>query len=168
MLLPQLSGLGPLPVLLLPLTRQASTAISGSFSVRRDRFVFGSPCARTDRHTEIVPASRSTCSHVSARASSDRTPVSRHSTMNACSRDAAASYEAAGAEWGSAGFRPSPAAACSTATTRPRPASEALTLLHIVSHSASVPARPASAVSRVAPARLTRAFSGPVTVLPGG
>jgi len=41
-------------------------------------------------------------------------------------------------------------------------------VLHIVSHSASVPARPASAVSRVAPARLTRAFSGPVTVLPGG
>jgi len=27
---------------------------------------------------------------------------------------------------------------------------------------------PASALSRVAPARLTRAFSGPVTVLPGG
>ena len=47
-------------------------------------------------------------------------------------------------------------------------ASEALAPLHIVSHSASVPARPASALSRVAPARLTRAFSGPVTVLPGG
>src|SRR6185437_12358627 len=85
----------------------------------------------------------------------------------------AASYEAAGAEWSgveweSAGFRPSPAATCSTSTTRPRPASEALTPLHIVSHSASVPARPANALSRVAPARLTRAFSGPVTVLPGG
>ena len=31
----------------------------------------------------------------------------------------AASYEATGAEWRSAGFRPSPAAACSTSTTRP-------------------------------------------------
>lgn len=49
-----------------------------------------------------------------------------------------------------------------------RPASEALTLLHIVSHPASVPARSANALSRVAPARLTRAFSRPVTVLPGG
>jgi len=29
-------------------------------------------------------------------------------------------------------------------------------------------ARSASALPRVAPARLTRAFSGPVTVLPGG
>jgi hypothetical protein len=47
-------------------------------------------------------------------------------------------------------------------------ASGELAPLHVVSHSASVPARPASAVSRVAPARLTRAFSGPVTVLPGG
>src|ERR1700750_896354 len=47
-------------------------------------------------------------------------------------------------------------------------ASEALAPLHIVSHSASVPARPANALSRVAPARLTRAFSGPVTLLPGG
>jgi hypothetical protein len=54
-----------------------------------------SPCARTDRHTEIVPAPRSTCSHVSARASSDRTPVSRHSTMNACSRDASAASSSA-------------------------------------------------------------------------
>src|ERR1700750_1936178 len=60
------------------------------------------------------------------------------------------------------------AATCSTSTTRPRSASEALAPLHIVSHSASVPARPANALSRVAPARLTRAFSGPVTVLPGG
>ena len=75
--------------------RSASTAISGSFSVRRDRFVLVSPCARTDRHTEIVPASRSTCSHVSARASSDRTPVSRHSTMNACSREASAASSSA-------------------------------------------------------------------------
>ncbi len=35
--------------------RSASTAISGSFSVRRDRFVLASPCARTERPTEIVP-----------------------------------------------------------------------------------------------------------------
>ena len=67
---------------------------------------------------------------------------------------------------GISGIPSSPATTCSTSTTRPRSAS--LTPLHIVSHSASVPARPASAVSRVAPARPTRAFSGPVTVLPGG
>src|SRR4029078_11709279 len=45
-----------------------------------------------------------------------------------------------GGEWGgvegeSAGFPPAPAATCSTSTTRPRPASEALTPLHIGSHS---------------------------------
>jgi len=94
----------------------------------------------------------------------------RRSGRNCCAHPPPATRrpERNGVEWGSAGFRPSPAATCSASTTRPRSASEALTPLHIVSHSASVPARPASALSRVAPARLTRAFSGPVTVLPGG
>src|SRR4029079_16948703 len=94
----------------------------------------------------------------------------RRSGRNCCAHPPPATRrpERSGVEWESAGFRPSPAATCSTSTTRPRPAAEALTPLHIVSHSASVPARPANALSRVAPARLTRAFSGPVTVLPGG
>src|ERR1700761_5691805 len=87
----------------------------------------------------------------------------RRSGRNCCAHPPPATRRL---EWESAGFRPSPAATCSTSTTRPRSASEALSPLHIVSHSASVPARPAKALSRVAPARLIRAFSGPVTVLP--
>src|SRR5262245_44440634 len=70
-------------------SRSASMASCGNFSVRRDFSVFTSPCARTDRHTATVPASTSTCPHLSARASSERTPVSRQSTMNACRRDLA-------------------------------------------------------------------------------
>ena len=51
-----------------PQRRSAGSSASGA-----TRTVLVSPCARTDRHTEIVLASRSTWSHVSARASSDRT-----------------------------------------------------------------------------------------------
>ena len=83
----------------------------------------------------------------------------------------AASYEAAGAEWSGVGISGIPSLARRDVQHIDDPApvaSEALAPLHIVSHSASVPARPANALSRVAPARLTRAFSGPVTVLPGG
>jgi len=84
----------------------------------------------------------------------------------------AASYEAAGAEWSGVGISGIPSLArrdvqhiddpapVSVRGTRPRCTSFPI--------SASVPARPANALSRVAPARLTRAFSGPVTVLPGG
>jgi hypothetical protein len=79
--------------------------------------------------------------------------------------------ERSGVEWSGVGISGIPSLARRDVQhiDDPAPVSvEALTLLRIASHSASVPARPASAVARVAPARLTRAFSGPVTVLPGG
>ena len=74
----------------------ASTAAAGSRSVRLDFFVLTSPWIRTERHTATCGGtggspsglpSRSTWSHRSARASSVRHPVSRHSTMYAYRRD---------------------------------------------------------------------------------
>ena len=82
----------------------------------------------------------------------------------------AASYKAAGAEWSGDQRDSVPRPPRRAAHRRPGPGQRQRHSPRCTSFpiSASVPARPANALSRVAPARLTRAFSGPVTVLPGG